>query len=255
MDSFDSQPQKTYHFVPSYDYDPNPSEAYDYNIISPVVQSHLKKVYATLCFAVLVSALGAYLHIIWNIGGVITTLTTLFFINTISSVTLGEDADGAKVVLLMIAALFQGASIGPAIKLAININPSILVSAFVGTAIAFACFSVSAMLARRRQHLYLGGLLSSGVSILLWVYFASSIIGESLSFKIQLYFGLLVFVGYVVFDTQFIIEMAHLGDLDFAGHALRLYTDFIAVFIRILVIMLKNEDDREAERRRRRRRE
>lgn len=55
---------------------------------------------------------------------------------------------------------------------------------------------------------------------------------------LQLYFGLLVFVGYMVFDTQYIIEMAHLGDLDFVGHALRLYTDFIAVFIRILVIMV-----------------
>ena len=56
---------------------------------------------------------------------------------------------------------------------------SILVTAFVGTAIAFACFSCAAIVAKRREYLYLGGLLSSGLSILLWLQFAASIFGHS----------------------------------------------------------------------------
>lgn len=58
---------------------------------------------------------------------------------------------------------------------------SILISAFGGTALAFGCFSAAAMLAKRREYLYLGGLLSSGVSILLWLRFASAIFGGSAS--------------------------------------------------------------------------
>ena len=61
-------------------------------------------------------------------------------------------------------------------------NDSVLVAAFVGTALAFACFSGAAMLARRKEYLYLGGLLSSGVSMLLWLHFASSIFGGSTAF-------------------------------------------------------------------------
>ncbi|KAI7729521.1 hypothetical protein M8C21_017203 [Ambrosia artemisiifolia] len=228
--------------------------AYDsfknFALISPAVKSHLKLVYLSLCFALLASAVGAYLHIIWNIGGVLTTFATLGCMSWLLAIPLQEEKK--RVSLLMASALLQGASIGPLIKLAINFDPSILVMAFVGSAIVFGCFSGAAMLAKRREYLYLGGILSSGVSILLWLHFASSIFGTSLFLNFMLYFGLLVFVGYMVYDTQDIIEKAHLGDLDYVGHALTLFTDFIAVFVRILIIMMKNADEREERRKRRR---
>ncbi|GKD23041.1 bax inhibitor 1-like protein [Tanacetum coccineum] len=201
--------------------------------IHPLVQAHLKRVYLALCFALSSSALGAYLHICWNIGGVLTTLATLGVICLLLGMPPHETKIRAS--LLMVAALLQGASIGPLIKLAINLNPSILVSTFVGTAVVFACFSVAAMIARRREYLYLGGILSSGLSLLIWVQFASSIFGGSWGFKISLYFGLLVFAGYMIYDTQDIIERAHLGDFDYVTHALILFTDFIGVFVRILI--------------------
>jgi len=157
-----------------------------------------------------------------------------------------------RVTLFMASALLQGASIGPLIELAIEIDPSILVSAFVGCAVAFGCFSMAAMLAKRREYLYLGGLLSSGLSILFWLHFASSLFGGSATlFKFELYFGLLVFVGYIVVDTQDIIEKAHFGDLDYVKHALTLFTDFAAVFVRILIIMLKNSEKQEKKKKRR----
>jgi len=146
-----------------------------------------------------------------------------------------------RLSLLFVSAVLEGASVGPLIKVAIDVDPSILITAFVGTAIAFVCFSAAAMLARRREYLYLGGLLSSGLSMLMWLQFASSIFGGSASiFKFELYFGLLIFVGYMVVDTQEIIEKAHLGDMDYVKHSLTLFTDFVAVFVRILIIMVSS---------------
>lgn len=57
-------------------------------------------------------------------------------------------------------------------------------------------------------------------------------------YLLQLYFGLVVFLGYIVFDTQYIIERGHNGDLDYVQHALLLFTDFVAVFARIVEIMV-----------------
>ncbi|KAL2348200.1 hypothetical protein Fmac_002200 [Flemingia macrophylla] len=220
--------------------------------ISPFVQNHLKQVYFTLCFAVLAAAVGAYLHVLFNIGGFFTSVacvgTSLWLLSTPPS------EERKRVTLLMLSSLFQGASVGPLIDLAIRIDPSLIFSAFVGTSLAFACFSGAALVARRREYLYLGGLVSSGLSILLWLHFASSIFGGSTAlFKFELYFGLLVFVGYIVVDTQEIVERAHFGDLDYVKHALTLFTDLVAVFVRILVIMLKNSADRSEKKKKKRR--
>jgi FtsH-binding integral membrane protein len=45
----------------------------------------------------------------------------------------------------------------------------------------------------------------------------------------------------MVYDTQEIIERAHRGDMDYIKHALTLFTDFIAVLVRILIIMVSTE--------------
>ncbi|KAK9716301.1 hypothetical protein RND81_06G223900 [Saponaria officinalis] len=219
---------------------------------SPVVQSHLQKVYLTLCCALVASAVGSYLHILWNIGGLLTTLACLGCMTWLLAVSPHEERKRSG--LLMAAAVFEGASIGPLVQVAIEIDPSILVSAFVGCAIAFGCFSAAAMVAKRQEYLWLGAVCSSGLSLLFWLQFASSLFGGLTSlFKFELYFGLLVFVGYIVFDTQMIIEKAHHGDLDHVKHALTLFTDFIAVFVRILVILLKNSTEKEEERKKKRR--
>lgn len=197
------------------------------------------------------SATGVYLHLLWNIGGLLTVFAMIGSMVWLLATPSYEEKK--RVSLLMATALFKGASIGPLIDLAIQIDPSILISAFVGTGLAFACFSVAAMVARRREYLYLGGLLSSGLSMLLWLHFASSIFGGSTAiFKFELYFGLLVFVGYIVVDTQDIIEKAHFGDLDYVKHSLTLFTDFVAVFVRILIIMLKHASEKEEKKKKRR---
>ncbi|XP_008778413.2 bax inhibitor 1-like [Phoenix dactylifera] len=220
--------------------------------ISPTVQNHLKLVYLTLCCALAASAAGAFFHILWGIGGFLTTLGCFISIAWLFSSPPYEERK--RFGLLMAASFFEGASVGPLIELAINFDSSILLTAFVGTALAFGCFSGAAIVAKRREFLYLGGLLASGLSILFWLQLAASIFGHSTAtFKVELYFGLLLFLGYVVFDTQEIIERAHLGDLDYIKHALTLFTDFVAVLVRILIIMLKNASEKSEDKKRKKR--
>jgi FtsH-binding integral membrane protein len=224
---------------------------FNFGQISPKVQNHLKQVYLTLCFAVAAAAVGAYLHVLLNLGGLLTTIACIG--SSVWLLSTPPFEERKRLTLLMAAALFQGASIGPLIDLAIQIDPSLIFSSFVATALAFGCFSGAALVAKRREYLYLGGLVSSGLSILMWLHFASSIFGGSMAiFKFELYFGLLVFVGYIVVDTQEIVEKAHLGDMDYVKHALTLFTDLAAIFVRILVIMMRNSSERTEKKKKRR---
>ncbi len=52
---------------------------------------------------------------------------------------------------------------------------------------------------------------------------------------------------------QMIIERAYAADYDHIKHALDLFVDFVAVFVRVLVILLRSAEGREERRSRKRR--
>ncbi|CAH8443320.1 unnamed protein product [Dicrocoelium dendriticum] len=56
-------------------------------------------------------------------------------------------------------------------------------------------------------------------------------------YQAELYIGFAIFCGFVVFDTQLIIEKRKSGDTDFVWHALDLFIDFIEIFRHLLIIL------------------
>jgi hypothetical protein len=56
-------------------------------------------------------------------------------------------------------------------------------------------------------------------------------------FQAYLWGGLLLFCGFIVWDTQMIIEKRRRGDTDYIGHSVDLFIDFIQVFRKIVIIM------------------
>lgn len=56
-------------------------------------------------------------------------------------------------------------------------------------------------------------------------------------FQVNLYIGLAVMCGFIVYDTQLIIEKARRGDKDYVMHSVELFIDFVAVFKRLLIIL------------------
>lgn len=221
--------------------------------ITPAVQNHLKRVYLSLSSALVSAAAGVYLHLLLNIGGLLTGLAFLGSVIWLLYIPAYSFNENKRFMLLMVAALLNGATLGPLIDIVITIDPSILAMAFIGTGLAFVCFSGAAILARRREFLFLGGLLGSGLTTLIWLQFASALFGGSHSiYMFEIYFGLLLFLGYIIFDTQMIIERADHGDHDFVKHSLELFTDLAGVFIRLLIIMARNADSKSEKEKRKR---
>ena len=120
--------------------------------------------------------------------------------------------------------------------------------AFTCTTVIFASFSGSALLSQRRAYLYLGGILGSAVSMLLWSSLANLFLRSARLAMAEVYLGLLVFGAFILYDTQLMVERASQGDRDVIRHALELFIDAVAVFVRVALILMRNKQDRERQR-------
>ncbi len=131
--------------------------------------------------------------------------------------------------------------------MALDLNPNIVFLSVLSTSVIFVCFSAAALLSERRSYLYLGGFLFSSLSYMLLISLFSSLFRfYNFNFMVQLYGGLVVFMLYIIYDTQLMIEKASMGAhaRDYVKHTYELFIDFVAVFVRILVLLSKKEDDK-----------
>jgi len=100
------------------------------------------------------------------------------------------------------------------------------------------------------RYLYLGGMLSSALSMLFWINMVSMFFPSQFNYNLQLYGGLIVFCGYVLSDTSRMIEKAKDGRSDAISDATALFVNLIGVLRRILIILSKKEDSDKRSRRR-----
>jgi FtsH-binding integral membrane protein len=217
----------------------------DFSNLQPRVQTHLKNVYTCLLITTLCATVGVYLSMAgWLnyprlalVGSIITTIW-LFTLD------LNARTQVKCFGLMSATALFTGIYLSPLINLAIDVDPQIVMTAFLLTTTIFVCFTLSALLTQKRTYLYLGGLLGTGTSIMLLLSLMNLFGRSQLIFNVNLYLGLLIACGYILYDTQLIVERAVQGDMNYVKHALFLFIDMVDLFVRILIILLKNSQNK-----------
>ncbi|CAG8447481.1 5024_t:CDS:2 [Diversispora eburnea] len=182
------------------------------NLNKPV-QQHLIKVYGTLCGLSVIAGLGVYAHVYGLFffgGGLVSFLFGIAALVGIMSMPNTPENKLTRYGLLGVFGFMEGLSIGPVVKYALAIT----------------------------YFLYLGGILGSVLSLLLWTSFINSFVGSKFIFDIEIYVGLLMFSGY-----------------DEISDALTLFIDLVGIFVRILSIFAdksENGNQRQKERRSRR---
>lgn len=206
------------------------------------VKTHLQKVYTTMGLALVSCAVGSYVHLsgIFT-AGLLTLLGTVGALIGLYAMRPTLENQPKRFGLLMLIAGLCGVSQGPLLGQVINIDPSIVMTALLATSFIFICFSLSALLSDQRKFLFLGGILFSGLSWLLLFGFLNIFFRSQLIFQARLYIGLAIFCGFILYDTQLIVNKRMNGDTDFIGHCLDLFMDFINLF-RVLLVLLTDKE-------------
>lgn len=214
------------------------------NKIEAPVRQHLTNVYGCLAASTCSASAGAYIHMYTDIlqAGLLSTFGAL---GLIFALILTPD-DGKNRPLrfgyLMGFAFLTGLGLGPLLEVVMMIDPSIVVTALISTAVIFISFSIASMMSERGRWLYLGGTLISILNMIVLFSLANIFFRSQLVTQIHIYLGLLVMCGFIVYDTQLIMEKNRMGSKDFIAHSLDLFIDMVQVFRYLLVILAQKEE-------------
>jgi FtsH-binding integral membrane protein len=220
----------------------------DFSHLPQASLDHLKAVYKNLTLLLFMSAVGAYSHMyVFRIN---STLSLLGAIGCLLYLYLfapykheKHETQTNRFVAFLAFGFLEGAALGDFVAAILRFDPNILLMAFVGTTAIFLSFTLASLLSNRREYLFLGGLLMSAINIMMWLNLLNLFIRSSTIPWIQLYGGLMVFCGYVIYDTQLIVEKAtHPEHRDAIGNSIDLFIDFIGIFVRIVIILTNNKD-------------
>ncbi|KAJ3310355.1 Bax inhibitor 1 [Boothiomyces sp. JEL0838] len=211
--------------------------------LSPSVKSHVVKVYSNMAVMLGLATLGTYLDILLDnfAGGIISTIVSIVCLLGFYFTDERINQQQAQMYLYTYS-LMQGMSLAPLISFVAYVDPSLIFMALGATFILFTCFSLSALNSSRRDMIYTAGLLSSWVSIYLWMSFINFFVGSRMMYTGELYLGLMIFSLFVIFDTQIMIAKAEAGSKLVLRHSLELFMDFIQLFVKLLQILLEKKE-------------
>jgi len=211
------------------------------NKLEKNVKEHLKNVYGTLAIGLVAAAAGAYVHVFTNIlkGNLLTTLVSIALLLLLYATPPNRGNNHLRIAYFLGFTTLAGLGTGPLLDLALDVNPSIIVSAFLSTCMVFGSFTLAALYAPDMKFLYLGGVLMSAMSLLMFVTLFAF---NSFMWSLSLYGGLVITCGLILYDTQMIIEKRRRGDDDYLWHTIELFIDFMDIFRRLLIIFVQKED-------------
>ncbi|XP_033629403.1 probable Bax inhibitor 1 [Asterias rubens] len=222
----------------------------DFSQLNKTTRTHLKNVYSCLAICMLAAAVGAYVHLFTGIleAGFLTSIAGLGLLIWLGVTKDNGSNQGKRLGLLSGFAFFTGLSLGPLMYVVAKIDIQIIPTAFLATCVIFGCFTFAALWSDRRSFLFLGGTLFSGLSILMIMSLLNIFIGSTLIFRAEMYLCLAVFMGFVLFDTQLIVEKCNNGDKDYIWHSVDLFLDFINIFRQLMILLAMNNDKKEKRR-------
>ncbi|UVC54752.1 hypothetical protein MACJ_003723 [Theileria orientalis] len=213
--------------------------------ITEAQKYHMTKVYNTLAYTGLITFITVALNGPWKyVNPLIASLLLILSLVYIAFTKYNKDELNLKrMAALTVFPMSIGIIHKNFISQVVAVKPELVNTALMATVGIFTSFSLAALYISSRLTMYITSTLGSMALYLALASFANLFVGSELAHGVVLSMGIVVFVGYIVIDTQRILEDFSQGDEDYMMHAILLYYDLFELFFRIL-IMLKNKEDR-----------
>ncbi|MBI5832795.1 MAG: Bax inhibitor-1/YccA family protein [Armatimonadetes bacterium] len=148
---------------------------------------------------------------------------------------------GLNVLMMLVFCAITGLMITPRVFIAtIADGPGTVAMAGAMTAITFGTLTLYAFISRRNF-----SFLGAGLNMALWGLIIGGLLNglffhSPFTHYLMAWFGVVIFGGYVLYDTSVILR--ELDEQDYTGGALRLYLDAVNLFLTILSLLSGRRD-------------
>jgi modulator of FtsH protease len=229
------------------------SDSYDPSVGAPVAVApaavragFLQKVYMTFLGGVALAMLTAFMAVnsvikSGELSGPVALVARHYMVTFIIFIVLAMAASavarvrGVNVLVYAAFTAFTGLLISPLFLVAYNSGGyAVIWNAFGLTALVFGGLTMYVFISGK-DFSFLGGMLTVGIFVLLGFIIGTFFFQTPAFIMGVTVAGLLLFALFVLYDTSVI--MRHLGPTEWVAGALRLFIDFINMFIRILMLL------------------
>ncbi|ABQ14008.1 Bax inhibitor-1/YccA family protein [Dichelobacter nodosus] len=189
----------------------------------------LRQTYTLLGMNVLFSAFCAYIGMLLKVN--VPFIVSLLVILGLPMAISAKRNSGVGIVLLFVLTGFLGFYVSNLLSMLIAVGRSaVVVKALIGTAVIF--FSLSAyVLLSGKDFSFLGGFLFVGMLIVLLAALGSMFFGMTLLNIVCSALFILIFSGYVLYDTSRIING---GESNYIIATLTLFMDIFNIFLHLI---------------------
>ena len=195
----------------------------------------IKKVYGLLALSLVTASLGAYLGSSPSLLLIpVAQNMMLFFILEIGLIFFAQYASkkpGLNMVALFSFTTVTGLVVGP---LLYRVGPTIALEAFILTALTFGGLTFYVIYSKK-DFSFMQGFLFTGLIIIIFGSLINLFFGSSLAHFIISGASVLLFSGFILYDTSNILR--HYGTDEHVSATLALYLDILNLFIALLSIL------------------
>lgn len=197
----------------------------------------IRKVYALFLIGVFCAIAGVAASIVTGLYMAIVQyywLAVILLIASVFAVNAVRRVKGVNLAALFAFTFFEGLLISPLVLFALGKNPLSLAAAGGLTVATFGGLTAYTFITRK-DFSFLGGFLFTGLIVILLASLIGIFVGSSILSLAISSAAVLLFAGYVLYDTSNI--MRDLPTDEYVAGALSLFLDFFGLFIHLLNIL------------------
>ncbi|KAM3721659.1 Bax inhibitor [Dirofilaria immitis] len=217
------------------------SEVISFIIREKDVQEHLRSVYGTLVLGLMAAIIGSWLHLFIDFlrNNFFLLFSPILLMMALMKTPHTVHNEHKRLGFFIAFCTLSGMCLGPVIEKALIVDPSIILTAFLATAIVFGCFTMAALHAPSTKFLHLGGFITSG---LLFIMITAVFSHSAFMHTTCLWLAFVINCALVLYDTQLICEKRRCGDTDYILHTIELFIDFINLFRYVLTALSEKKE-------------